>query len=334
LAPQTAIIDTGLPEGTTGCIDRKDGTIDLTSGDYAQLLRAPDLRLVGLTFEDWRYDRPFLKSLSDTRRACFYYVKSGAAWFRTGPAPDELHYVTQGMAVGVEGHVHEWMDRSHVHVSDIRRVLGDRGDRDDLPVEILASSIDRSAAVLQRLPHGAIIIPADAAPHSTLIQGCSALIDIERASGEEESGVTRRLAEIIMLQLVAYVRSRLLHGITQTGGFAHDEYILRAMTAFFANPGDQWTIESLAKAAGLSRAAFSERFSRAFGEPPLRTINRMRMQQASEMLLQSNASLNDIATQVGFGSAAAFLRAFKRQFDKTPGEWRGQAQPKQKAARA
>lgn len=306
--------------------------IDLTSGDDAQLLRAPDLRLVGLTFEDWRFDRPFLRSFPDTRRACFYHVKRGTAWFRTGPASDELHYVTQGMAIGVEGHAHEWMDRSHLHISDVRRVIGDAGADDDMPVEILASSIDRSAAVLQRLPHGAIIIPADASPYCDMIRGCSALIDIERASGEEESGVTRRLAEVIMLQLVAYARSRLLHGITQTNGFAHDEYILRAMTAFFVNPGKQWTVHSLAEAAGLSRAAFSERFTRAFGEPPLRTINRLRLQQASEMLLGTNASLSDIATQIGFGSAAAFLRAFKRQFDKTPGEWRGEIRPKQKAA--
>jgi AraC-like DNA-binding protein len=236
------------------------------------------------------------------------------------------------MAIGVEGHAHEWMDRSHVHISDVRRVIGDIGVEHDMPVEILASSIDRSAAVLQRLPHGAIIIPADAAPYSTMIQGCSALIDIERTSGEGESGVTRRLAEIIMLQLVAYARSRLLHGITQTEGLAHDEYILRAMTAFFVNPGEQWTVHSLATAAGLSRAAFSERFTRAFGEPPLKTINRLRLQQASEMLLGTNASLSDIATQIGFGSAAAFLRAFKRQFDKTPGEWRSDARSKQKAA--
>lgn len=202
-----------------------------------------------------------------------------------------------------------------------------------MPVEILASSIDRSAAVLQRLPHGAIIIPADAAPYSDIIHGCSALIDIERASGEVESGVTRRLAEIIMLQLVAYARSRLLHGITESNGFAHDEYILRAMTAFFVNPGEPWTVHSLAKAAGISRAAFSERFTRAFGEPPLRTINRLRLQQASEMLLNSSASLSDIATQIGFGSAAAFLRAFKRQFDKTPGEWRSDVRRNKKPPR-
>ncbi len=287
--------------------------------------------MVGLTFDDWEFDRPFLKDCPDTRRACCYHIKRGAAWFRTGPAPDEIHYITQGMVVGVEGHAHEWMDRSHVHISDIRRVIGTLGDDQDLPVEILASSIDRSAAVLQRLPHGTIIIPADASPYSDMLRGCSALIDIERASGQEDSGVTRRLAEIILLQLVGYARSRLLHGIKQASSFAHDEYILRAMTAFFVNPGEKWTVHSLAQAAGISRAAFSERFTRAFGEPPLRTITRLRLQQASEMLLNTNASLTDISSQIGFGSAAAFLRAFKREFDKTPGEWRSNSRPKQKA---
>lgn len=302
----------------------EDGTVDLSSGDYAQLLRAPDLRLIDLSWDRLDINRPFLLDFPETRRACFYFVRRGAAFFRTGSGEDELHYVTQGTSVGVEGHPHQWLDRSHLHRSDINRATRGRPGQTDMPLELVMSSIDRSAAVLQRLPHGAIVVPDTASPFAAIIRGCVDLITIDQESGMPDPGVSRRLAEVIMLQLVAFARSRLWHGPMPTRGVLHDEFLLRAMTAFFADPGAPWTVASLARAAGLSRAAFAERFRKAFDEPALRTINRMRLQQAAEMLLRSNAALGEIAGEVGFGSAAAFVRAFARHFGKTPGQWRKQ----------
>lgn len=296
------------------------GLIDLKSGDYAQLLRSPDLRLVGLSWDRLDYDRPFLHEVSDNSRAYVYYVQQGAAYFRTGPGDDQIHYIAKGWCAGVEGHPHQWMDASHVHRSRVKQPDG--SGEQDLPLRMIVSSIDRSAAVLQRLPHGAIIIPADAAPHSSMIQGCFQLIELEQRQGSGDLSILRRLGEVIMLQLIAFARSRLWHGPLPAEKVRYDEFLLRAMTAFFAAPQQNWTVADLAKAAGLSRAAFSERFSRAFGEPPLKTLNRLRLQQAADMLVRSNASLGDIAIEVGFGSAAAFLRAFKRQFGMTPGGWR------------
>lgn len=297
------------------------GWIDLESGDYAQLLRAPDLRLIDLSWDCKTFKRPFLLDYPDTKRAFMYHVLEGAAYFRTGPGDDELHYIQQGATVGVEGHAHQWMDASHVHVSSIRR-LAKSAAAPDFPVKLIVSGIDRSAAVLQRLPHGAIVIPSEAEPFTSMIRRCVELIEMDKNGAHSDEGTQRRLAEVIMLQIIGYARSRLWAGAAPTRGVLHDEFLLRAMTAFFAEPSANWTVVGLAQAAGLSRAAFSERFSRAFGEPPLRTVNRLRLRHGAEMLVRSNASLCDIATEVGFGSSAAFLRAFKKEFGATPGDWR------------
>lgn len=305
----------------TGVIDLENGDVDLASGDFAQLLRSPDLRLVGLTWECQHFDSAFHLDYPDPRRACFYHVLQGAAFFRTGPGDDDVHYITEGTTVGVEGHAHHWSDASHVHPSISRRLRANRGT-EDFPLRLVVSSIDRSAAVLQRLPQGTIIIPVSARPYSQMIEDCVQLVERDRASAYPDPGVQRRLAEIIMLQLVGFARSRLWSGLSLSSGVQYDEFLLRAMTAFFAAPGKQWTVEKLAKEAGLSRAAFADRFSRAFGTSPLRTLNKLRLQQSAEMLVRSNASLGDIAQEIGFGSAAAFLRAFKKQFSITPGEWR------------
>ena len=52
-------------------------------------------------------------------------------------------------------------------------------------------------------------------------------------------------------------------------------------------------------------------------------INRIRLGLAAEMLLSSRAPLGEIAEAIGFGSSAAFVRAFKKQFHQTPNAWRG-----------
>jgi transcriptional regulator GlxA family with amidase domain len=98
--------------------------------------------------------------------------------------------------------------------------------------------------------------------------------------------------------------------------------LLRALSAFFATPNADWTVAALAEVAGISRTALVERFRKAFDDTPLRVITRIRLELAAEMLLQSRAPLAEIAASGGFGSSAAFLRAFRRQYHLTPNAWR------------
>jgi AraC family transcriptional regulator len=47
-----------------------------------------------------------------------------------------------------------------------------------------------------------------------------------------------------------------------------------------------------------------------------------RLKTAKELLQYSTAPMVEIAARCGFGDQAAFIRAFKRMFEITPGEWR------------
>jgi AraC-like DNA-binding protein len=307
---------------TSRVIDLNNRPIDPPYGDYTQLLRAPDLRMLGLSWEHFRTTAPFVRDFPEARRSCFYYVLKGAAFFRTGPRQEQLHYVTRGTTIGVERYRHQWLDYSHIHPREVRRLSDGRAGPADLPLELIVSSIDRSSAVLQRLPYGAIVIPVDARPFADTIRGCVELIELDRMSGMAIEGVARRLTEVIMLQLIAWSRSSLWRNQSPKPEVLHDEFLLRAMTAFFGDPGQNWTVEALATAAGLSRTAFSERFRKAFADTPLKAINRLRLQLAADILKRSNASLARIADEVGFGSAPALVRAFTREYGKTPGQWR------------
>ncbi|MGI9353992.1 MAG: helix-turn-helix transcriptional regulator [Rhizobiaceae bacterium] len=63
---------------------------------------------------------------------------------------------------------------------------------------------------------------------------------------------------------------------------------------------------------------FSVRFRELMGTPPASYLTEWYILRARRLLLQTELSITDFATRVGYGSDAAFLRAFKRRFGETP----------------
>jgi AraC-like DNA-binding protein len=104
-----------------------------------------------------------------------------------------------------------------------------------------------------------------------------------------------------------------------------DRYVGRALSALHERPAHPWTVEQLAKEAGLSRSALGERFTALVGMPPMQYLTRWRTSLAASRLRQSDASILRVATDVGYESEAAFNRAFKKEFGLPPAAWRKQA---------
>jgi AraC-like DNA-binding protein len=88
------------------------------------------------------------------------------------------------------------------------------------------------------------------------------------------------------------------------------------------SPAHDWTIEALGRAVGLSRSAFAARFSAKVGQAPLEYLARWRMTRASRLLAESDASISDIAAQVGYQSDSAFTKAFARVVGQSPARYR------------
>ncbi|MEJ7732220.1 MAG: AraC family transcriptional regulator [Polyangiaceae bacterium] len=104
-----------------------------------------------------------------------------------------------------------------------------------------------------------------------------------------------------------------------------DERVARALAQMQARPAERWTVAKLAKAAGLSRAAFARRFAAEVGVPPLRYLADLRLGRAAQRLVEGNDSLAGVAAEVGYESEFAFSRAFKRRYGEAPGVWRRHA---------
>ncbi|MFD4837458.1 AraC family transcriptional regulator [Achromobacter sp. NPDC058515] len=104
-------------------------------------------------------------------------------------------------------------------------------------------------------------------------------------------------------------------------GAIADRHLALALQAMHDAPARGWTVESLAHVAGMSRSGFAARFKAVVGQSPLDYLTQWRMYCASR-LLQGNVALSDVARQVGYESAAAFSRVFRREMAVTPGAFR------------
>lgn len=103
-----------------------------------------------------------------------------------------------------------------------------------------------------------------------------------------------------------------------------DPSVGRALGLLHARLAHPWTADELARAVGLSRSTFAERFATLIGEPPMRYLTSWRMQLAAQRLRDGDQSVSRIAYEVGYESEAAFNRAFKREFGVPPAAWRKQ----------
>ncbi|MET7462840.1 AraC family transcriptional regulator [Nonomuraea sp. NPDC005501] len=104
-----------------------------------------------------------------------------------------------------------------------------------------------------------------------------------------------------------------------------DPAVSAALRAVHGDPAHPWTVQTLAAEAGLSRAAFSRRFTTLAGRPPLTYLTWWRLTIAAELLRAGDAPLGEVAARVGYGSEFAFANAFKRQFGIAPGRYRRQS---------
>ena len=103
---------------------------------------------------------------------------------------------------------------------------------------------------------------------------------------------------------------------------ARDPAIGQALALLHKEPAHPWTVSTLARRSGLSRTRFAERFRHFLGESPIAYLAQWRLKLGAEILQTTENSVAEVAAAVGYGSEAAFNRAFKRQFECPPAQFR------------
>jgi AraC-like DNA-binding protein len=97
-----------------------------------------------------------------------------------------------------------------------------------------------------------------------------------------------------------------------------DKPMHAVIAAMHAQPERKWTLEALARIAGMSRSSFAVRFKRTVGEPAMDYLTRWRMIVASDRLANRGMPIAVVAPLVGYESEGAFGAAFKRVMGYSP----------------
>jgi AraC-like DNA-binding protein len=110
-----------------------------------------------------------------------------------------------------------------------------------------------------------------------------------------------------------------------------DPGIARIVKALRSRPEAAWSIDAMARCAGMSRTSFTIRFRAAVGDPPAAYLTSLRLRRAAGYLSTTSKGVREIARLAGYGNEASFSKAFSRMFGCPPGEYRRerQATPRQ-----
>ena len=88
----------------------------------------------------------------------------------------------------------------------------------------------------------------------------------------------------------------------------------------FVNP--DFSFSTIAQDIGLSNSSFTRAFQKATGKLPMDYLMEMRIQYAQDLLVSTDASVMEIATQAGYYSVSSFSKRFKQITNLTPKEYR------------
>jgi AraC-like DNA-binding protein len=321
-----------MPPRPSLLLDRPNPTDERTDV-LSDVLRS--MGLSSMLFGRLELGAPWAFRMAERPLFSCYIVARGSAWLTVEGDRQPLTLSAGDVALLPSGCAHQLRDPSGRRVaarepalhecsatSTLRDVrLGGDGPQTELVGGAFRFAEPTTHPLLASLPPR-LHLRADDPAASPWLAGTVQLLVAE--SGSPRPGgalVLERLMEVLLVQAL---RLHAAEGNCREGGLRAlvDPAIGAALAHMHASPADDWTVESLAAAVGMSRSGFAARFRSQVGEPPLQYLARWRMTKAAERLRDAHDSIAAVAARFGYDSEAAFHRAFKRWEGLTPGAYR------------
>lgn len=284
------------------------------------------MRLMGVQFRRIEIrDFPGVGFSNAVGRAQFHFVGRGPLWLRS--PSNNLYRMDTGTAVLIpRGGPHAILSSERTPSSSAKPFAFDffseeEGSARQDPV-IFSCCMELELGGMQPL----VAAMPEVLLASTLSQAspeiCPMLDAMERESLMLKAGhlgILARLAEVVAALVIRDWVADERAGAAGWLGALHDPRLSKALVMMHKHPGRSWTVASLAGEAGQSRSVFAQRFLQATGVSPLRYLTDLRMRLALLSLSRERHPIETIASQLGYGSLAAFGRAFKRSVGVSPG---------------
>ena len=276
----------------------------------SDILRA--MRVSGSVYFCERLSAPWSQDFGDPAHASFHLVRKGECYLKSDGIEEHLR---AGDFVFVEaGRKHTLSDSA---------ADGTTGT----PQAILLCgycSLDAPAQhpLLESLRSLTIVRAEELNRHAWLKSTLEQLSNEYETATPGNEVIVDRLTEVLLVELI-----RINFGRSETAGFVralYDKPIAKTLALMHEKPAENWTLESLASEAAMSRSAYAARFKELVGQTMFEYLTAVRMQRAQGLLRDSGLSLPKIAERVGYTSRLAFSKAFKRLTGTTPSRYRRQ----------
>jgi AraC-like DNA-binding protein len=259
---------------------------------------------------------------------CYHFVRKGTIWAQI-PGQDAVAVSAGGMVLFPRNDRHLLYTQAGLQPTDIAEYtrVGEPGELNRITLDFggeeaecycgWLGALSGSHPLLEALPAMMLITPD---------QGAADWVSssLRVAAGELNSSpaMVAKISELFFAQAVRRYFESLGDG--QGGWLAglRDPAVARALAVIHARYAQDLDVDTIAREAGLSRTVLGERFTQLLGEPPMRYCAQWRMQVAANRILDGTDSTASIAYSVGFGSEAAFIRAFKREYGEPPAAWK------------
>lgn len=313
------------------------------------------VRLTGALYFDVLAGAPWIATTPGSASICasvmpefehvvaFHIIMDGSAWAQLIDEPQSALRLDAGDAVIVpRGHRHSLSSEQDNQSEPGQRSEPDFGMFRRPTSDALPFVLREFGGQGEKARFVCGFLGCDARPYNPVLDALPPLLHVKRSSAAgiltfdlmrialKESRQARAGGETILAKLSELM---FLHAVLQyidslpeesTGWLAalRDRHVSAALRAIHAKPAEPWTLDTLGREAGLSRTAFSVRFTEVMGMPAIQYLGNWRLQLAAGLLDRQGLSIAQIAADVGFGSEAAFNRAFKRQVGVPPGAWR------------
>lgn len=146
-----------------------------------------------------------------------------------------------------------------------------------------------------------------------------------RSSLEEDSGGSRfyadSMATALSAHLLRYYSTRKHHFQDYEDGLSKQK-LRQAIEYIQANLGEDLSLSDIANELGMSQYYFCHLFKRSTGMSPHQFLIRQRVEQAKQLLKQSERTVTSIALDCGFANQSHFAKYFRQCTGLNPSQFR------------
>jgi len=272
---------------------------------------------------------PWGFEIKPAKSATFHIVSRGSCWLLPESAIEPIRLNQGDVALMAHGAGHALLSHPDSPVEDYAKVANvqrkDEHQSDDSTDLFCGAYHFEQDALhpLLSLLSPVIHLPADQALRDDELQTVIRLLMRENCRPDPGSkAVKQQLMNVLFVYIVRAWLTKQPECKAGWLGALRDPQVGKALALIHETPQQRWTVDLLAKAVSMSRAAFAKRFSLLVGEAPLTYVTRWRMDLAANLLRESNAAIVSVAARVGYESETAFSKTFRKSRGIPPGQYR------------